>query len=404
MKRYSFLFLTAALLAAPIAAQAAQFSVLGPRALGMGGASVAAVNDSTAVYWNPAALADYRKVDIRIPASAAIRDYAGLKTTWSDINNIYSAGLAGDPAAAVQLQQMLLDLNKPDAVTNLDASGGLLLSIPIAKSAIALSTLGIGYAEIIPVIDTYHLNTSTTPPPPANTIASNNSAATGIGIVTVEPAISLATSLGDSIFIGANAKMIYASTFIHSDYIRTGDYSTFISNLNNSETKSNKASIDAGILVKPVKNLNLGVVGRYLNSPSFPITGKVAVQQSNGDVQISTLPVTDEIELKPQYRAGVAWKPLDNLTLSADYDLSKNKSFTERTEDQTVAGGVELTILQEVLSLRAGAYKNTANTNANVVYTAGLGLRMAAFRLDLAGAYDFKEQEAQASASLALWF
>jgi len=145
-------------------------------------------------------------------------------------------------------------------------------------------------------------------------------------------------------------------------------------------------------------------VGRYLNSPSFPITGKVAVQQGNGDVQISTLPVTDEIELKPQYRAGVAWKPLDNLTLSADYDLSKNKSFTERTEDQTVAGGVELTMLNEVLSLRAGAYKNTANTNANVVYTAGLGLRLAAFRLDLAGAYDFKEQEAQASASLALMF
>jgi hypothetical protein len=39
-----------------------------------------------------------------------------------------------------------------------------------------------------------------------------------------------------------------------------------------------------------------------------------------------------------------------------------------------------------------------------VVYTAGLGLRLAAFRLDLAGAYDFKEQEAQASLSLALTF
>ena len=402
MNKYSFLLLVAALLVAPVAAHAAQFSVVGPRALGMGGASVAAVNDSTAVYWNPAALADFRKVDIRIPASAAIRDYAGLKTTWSDINNIYSAGLAGDPAAASQLQHMLLDLNKPDSVTNLDASGGLLLSIPVGRSAIALSALGLGSAEIIPTIDTFHLNTS--PTLTATNIALNDSAATGIGIVTVEPAISFATSLGDSIFIGANAKMIYASTFIHSDYLRTGDYSTFISNLNNSETKSNKASVDAGILVKPVKNLNLGVVGRYLNSPSFPITGKVAVQQGDGDVQISTLPVTDEIELKPQYRAGVAWKPLDNLTLSADYDLSKNKSFTERTEDQTVAGGVELTMLNEVLSLRAGAYKNTANTNANVVYTAGLGLRLAAFRLDLAGAYDFKEQEAQASASLALMF
>ena len=399
MNKYSFLLLVAALLVSPVAAHAAQFSVVGPRALGMGGASVAAVNDSTAVYWNPAALADFRKVDIRISASAAVRDYAGLNKTWSDISDIYSSGLS--PASAVDLQKLLLELDKPDAVSNMDASGGLLLSIPFAKSAIAISVLGIGYAEVIPVIDIVNLNTNLAAP---DSIANNNSAATGIGLISTEPAISLATSLlDDRVFIGANAKMIYASTFISSEKLRTGDFSTFVDNLNNSETKSNKASLDAGILVRPIKSLNLGVVGRYLNSPSFPINGFVA-EQTTGPQGVVTRFVSDEIELKPQYRAGVAWKPLDNLTLSADYDLSKNKSFTERTEDQTVAGGVELTMLNEVLSLRAGAYKNTANTNANVVYTAGLGLRLAAFRLDLAGAYDFKEQEAQASASLALMF
>jgi hypothetical protein len=220
----------------------------------------------------------------------------------------------------------------------------------------------------------------------------------------VEPAISFATSLlDDHLFIGANAKMIYASTFISSESLRTGDFSTFVDNLTNSETKSNKASIDAGILVRPTRNLNLGIVGRYLNSPSFPINGIVA-EKTTGPQGVTAQFVSGDIELKPQYRAGVAWKPFDSLTLTADYDLTKNKSFTERTEDQTVAGGAELTMFNEILSLRAGAYKNTANTNANVVYTAGLGLRLAAFRLDFAGAYDFKEQEAQASASLALKF
>src|SRR5512139_632540 len=105
MKKYPLLLLSLALLAAPVASQAAQFAVFGPRALGMGGASVAAVNDSTAVYWNPAALADFRKTDIRLSAGAAARDYADLNTKWSDINDIYSAGLAGNPAAAAQLQQ-----------------------------------------------------------------------------------------------------------------------------------------------------------------------------------------------------------------------------------------------------------------------------------------------------------
>ena len=394
------LVLIAAVVAVPAASQAAHFAVFGPRAVGMGGASVAAVNDSSAVYWNPAALADFRKTDIRLSAGAALRDYADLNNTWSDISDMYSAGI--NPASAPQLQQMLLDLDKPDAVSNVDATTGLLLSIPFSRWAVAVSALGLGYAEIIPVIDTVNLNTANLLAP--DSIVNNNSAATGIGLVSLEPTVSLATSLlDDRLLLGANAKMVYASTFISSEYLRTGDFGNFVDNLNNSETRSNKASLDAGILVKPTRNLNLGVVGKYLNSPSFPVNGIVA-EKTTGPQGVTARFVAGDIELKPQYRAGVAWKPIDNLTLTADYDLSKNKSFTERTEDQTVAGGAELTLLGEVLSLRAGAYKNTANTNANVVYTAGLGLRLAAFQFDLAGAYDFQDQEAQASLSLALNF
>ncbi|NTW61035.1 MAG: hypothetical protein HGA43_17960, partial [Nitrospirae bacterium] len=85
MKNYCLVLAVIALLLAPSLGNAAQFSVVGPRALGMGGASVAAVNDSTAVYWNPAALANFRKVDIRIPASVAMRDYMGLSNNWDTI-------------------------------------------------------------------------------------------------------------------------------------------------------------------------------------------------------------------------------------------------------------------------------------------------------------------------------
>jgi long-subunit fatty acid transport protein len=399
MKKYSFLLLTAAFLAAPIAAQAAQFAVLGPRALGMGGASVAAVNDSTAVYWNPAALANYRKVDIRIPAGAAVRDYMGLNNNWDRINAIYDSFPAVSQSDVNELKQLLLDMDRPGAVTNIDVTGGLLVSFPVSSSAIAISALGIGYAELVPTIDTVNLGTTL----PAPSIQNNNSAVTAIGLVLAEPAISFATPLGDHVLVGANAKMIYASTFLHSEIIRTGDFDTFRDTMNNSETKSSKASVDAGILYKPVAGIDLGLVGRYLNSPSFPIAGVVAVKSGTGNVSLATASGR-ELELKPQYRAGVAWKPIDNLTLSADYDLTKNKSFSENTEDQTVAGGIELTMLSEILTLRAGAYKNTANDLANVVYTAGLGLRVFALRIDVAGAYDFKEQEAQASASLALRF
>jgi hypothetical protein len=395
MKRYCSILIALSLVLVPVLAQAAQFAVLGPRALGMGGASVAAVNDSTAVYWNPAALANSRKVDIRIPASAAARDYMGLNKNWDRINTIYDQINAGDPTNVNELQKLLIDMDRPGAVTNLDVSGGLLVSFPVYSSAMAISALGIGYAELVPTIDTINLGTAT--------IQGNNSAVTAIGLVLAEPAISFATPLGNYILVGANAKMIYASTFLHSDIIRTGNFDTFRTTMNNSETKSSKPSVDAGILLKPIASLDLGVVGRYLNSPSFPIAGTVAVKSGSGIV--SVVPSSgQEIELKPQYRAGIAWKPFNNLTLSADYDLTKNKSFSENAEDQTVAGGIELTMLDEILSLRAGAYKNTANDLANIVYTAGLGFRIFALRIDVAGAYDFKEQEAQASASLALRF
>jgi hypothetical protein len=395
MKRYCSVLLALSLFLIPVLAQAAQFAVLGPRALGMGGASVAAVNDSTAVYWNPAALANTRKVDIRIPASAGARDYMGLNKNWDRINTIYDEINAGNTSNVNELQKLLLDMDRPGSVTNIDVSGGLLASFPVYSSTMAISALGIGYAEIVPTVDTVNLGTAT--------IQNNNSAVTAIGLVLAEPAISFATPLGNYILVGANAKMIYASTFLHSDIIRTGNFDTFRTTMNNSETKSSKPSVDAGILLKPIASLDLGVVGRYLNSPSFPIAGTVAVKSGFGVVSI--VPSSgQEIELKPQYRAGIAWKPFANLTLSADYDLTKNKSFSENAEDQTVAGGIELTMLDEILTLRAGAYKNMANDLANIVYTAGLGFRIFALRIDIAGAYDFKEQEAQASASLALRF
>ncbi len=404
MKRFCFVILAIVFLTAPALSQAAQFAVVGPRALGMGGASVAAVNDSTAVYWNPAALADFKKFEIRVPVSVGFHDHMGLKDTWDRINEINALVQAQDPAAVSETYNLLTDLNKPDTGTDLDLSGGLLVSIPFSKSAIAVSALGIGYAGLYPTIDTLHLD-QTLPPGP-NYIGNNNSAVTGIGVFAVEPAVSFATSLGETLFIGANAKMIYASTFVHSVSMRTNDYSTFISDLNNSETKSSKGSVDAGILFAPTKSFSIGVVGRNLNSPSFPVEGFFAYKDvpAPGDVQISSTPDRKEIELEPQYRAGIAWKPFSHITISADYDISKNKTLTPGFEDQTAAAGVEITLPKEIVSLRGGAYKNLADSNSNMVYTLGVGVRAFVLRVDLAGAYDFDNREYQGSVDLALRF
>src|SRR3990170_6387997 len=384
MKKYGIILLVMAFLLAPAMAQAVQFSIVGPRALGMGGANVAAVNDSTAVYWNPAALADFKKVDIRVPVSVGLHDHVGLKDTMDRINDLNALVQAGNTAAINETINLLNDLNKPNTGADIDASAGLLVSIPFSKSAIAFSALGLGYAGLYPTIDTVNMN-STPAACPSTFVGCNNSTVTGIGIVTVEPAFSFATQLNEKLYIGANAKMITASTYIHSQFISSGDFSTFTDNLDNSETTSNKAAVDAGILFAPIKSFNIGLVGRNLNSPEFSILG-------------------GKLELERQYRAGVAWKPYKNVTFSADYDLSKNETLTPGYEDQTVAAGVELTLPREIMSFRGGLYKNTADSDSNVVYTAGFGFRIFYLRVDLAGAYDFDEREYQASVDVALRF
>jgi len=247
MKKYGIILLVMAFLLAPAMAQAVQFSIVGPRALGMGGANVAAVNDSTAVYWNPAALADFRKVDIRVPVSAALRDHVGLKDTVDRINEIHALVLASNTAAINETIDLLNHLNKPNTGADIDASAGLLVSIPFSKSAIAVSALGLGYAGLYPTIDT--TNMSSTPAAcPSTFVGCNNSTVTGTGIVGVEPTVSFATQFTEKLYIGANAKMIKANTYLYAQTITSGDFSNFTDNLDNSKTASNKAAVDAGIL------------------------------------------------------------------------------------------------------------------------------------------------------------
>src|SRR3990172_168066 len=384
MKKYGIILLVMAFLLAPAMAQAVQFSIVGPRALGMGGANVAAVNDSTAVYWNPAALADFKKVDIRVPVSVALRDHVGLKDTVDRINEIHALVLASNTAAINETIDLLNHLNKPNTGADIDASAGLLVSIPFSKSAIAVSALGLGYAGLYPTIDTTNMSPTFGSP---TFVGNNTSTVTGTGIVGVEPTVSFATQFTEKLYIGANAKMIKANTYLYAQTITSGDFSNFTDNLDNSKTASNKAAVDAGILFVPIKSFNVGLVGRNLNSPKFPIVGGAG-----------------DLKLEPQYRAGVAWKPFSHLTVSADYDVTKNKTLTPGFEDQTFAAGVELTLPKEIMSFRGGLYKNTAANDSNIVYTAGVGLRIFALRINVAGAYDFQEREYQGSVDVALRF
>ena len=151
-------------------------------------------------------------------------------------------------------------------------------------------------------------------------------------------------------------------------------------------TISTTYGIDVGAIYRPSSWLRFGVVAKDINQPEFDA------------------PDGTNIKLGPQVRGGMALNPYSSLTLSADVDITSNKTLVPGLKSQVLSLGAEQTILTEFLSFRVGAFKNMQDAGTPFTPTAGLGVRIFAFRLDVGGGYDFREKGALASGSVSLTF
>ncbi|MBI5903624.1 MAG: conjugal transfer protein TraF, partial [Deltaproteobacteria bacterium] len=151
------------------------------------------------------------------------------------------------------------------------------------------------------------------------------------------------------------------------------DFGDALDRARNDYKDSHNFGVDLGMLYRNGDTLRAGLVGRNLNSPKFDMKPLLA-----GD--------DDYLKEKAQVRAGVAFKPVSFVTLALDYDLTKNDTtVSDSYKSQNLGGGVEVNVFK-VVQVRAGAYKNMAQSDIGVVYTAGLGLNLWAVNLDLGAA------------------
>ena len=81
-----------------------------------------------------------------------------------------------------------------------------------------------------------------------------------------------------------------------------------------------------------------------------------------------------------------------------------NQTLTPGVKSQLLSLGAEQTILSELLSFRVGAFKNMQDAQTPFIPTAGFGLRILSLRVDIGGGYDFRDQAALASGSIAMTF
>jgi hypothetical protein len=357
-------------------AVAAEFVIVGPRAMGMGGAGVAITTDALATYWNPAGLAMTQTVDIRIVGGGQAIDRLGIADAISDLEDFDTTDTS--QANIAKAQDIANRINRPGANTSFNGAAGLYLKGHFGEHAFGFN---------ISDVPTGGGFVST---PVTATVSGSTVNVTGAMAVRAmearQVAFSYAYAFADKMFsFGVTAKIIQGAAYNGTQNLQGGQELKLSDGLGKAAI-STSYGIDVGAIYRPSSWLRFGVVAKDLNQPEFDA------------------PDGTKIKLGPQVRGGMALNPYSSLTLSADVDVTSNKTLVPGVKSQVLSLGAEQTILTEFLSFRVGAFKNMQDAGTPFTPTAGLGLRIFAFRLDLGGGYDFREKGALASGSLSLTF
>ncbi len=454
---------------------AREWTIVGPRALGMGGAGVAVVDDATASYWNPAAFGFFK-------SGKGDEDEYGRRT-WSsvldlgvgaqiheDLGEIINKIIQYDydlldsgqiEAKRVSEFLQLIDEIKrfddnPDRAITVFANGGLRFQyghFGIGAYAFGdISAKGdldlVNIAPIVPgtsginligeLSDTANFNNgtpvpsgdyyfdSTTKQNLVNTIATMNgwdtttatnfvqavdyglsqAQASGItipsdieddittvaqlasnaqtggsfadnnsrllfkGISVFEFPLTYGRAITENLSVGGSIKYMKARVYNTAVKVFDTDFGDALDKARDDYVDSSNFGLDVGVLYRFSDKLRVGVVGRNINSPKFDMKRLLPDDK-------------DHIRERAQIRAGLAYRPVGFILLALDMDITKNNTtVSSGYKSQNIGGGVELDLMR-ILKLRAGAYRNLAESDIGIVYTAGLGLNLWLLNLDI---------------------
>lgn len=358
---------------------AAEFVIVGPRAMGMGGAGVAVTTNALATYWNPAGLAMTQTVDIRVQGGGLAIDRRGLGDALHDLENFTTSDTSPDNLA--RGQSIADRINQPGATVSVNGSAGLYVKGHLGEHAFGfnVSDVATGGGFVSTPVQASQPGGPGTPITVAGQMALR-------GLEARQLAFSYAYAFSDKTFsIGITAKVIQGAAYNGSTDL-TGGSGVSTTNHFGKPNISTTYGIDLGAIYRPSSWARFAVVAKDINKPTFDAAGG------------------GELTLEPQVRFGVAINPYSSLTLSADVDATSNKTFVPGVKNQLLSLGLEQTILSEFLSFRIGTFKNMQDASTPFVPTAGLGIRWFNFRADAGGGYDFREKGALVSASISFTF
>jgi hypothetical protein len=374
--RIAVLLATSAL---PLQVSAAEFVISGPRAMGMGGAGVAVTTNALATYWNPAGLAMTQTVDIRVQGGGLAIDRLGFGDALNDLEKFNTSDTS--PTNLVRAQEIADRINQPGAAVSVNGSAGLYVKGHFGEHAFGfnVSDVATGGGFVSRPVQATQPGGIGTPITVAGQMALR-------GLEARQLAFSYAYAFSDKTFaIGITAKVIQGASYNGSTDLQSGSGVSTTDHFGK-PTISTTYGIDIGAIYRPSSLIRFGIVAKDINTPTFAAAGG------------------GELKLDPQVRGGIAINPYSSLTLTADVDVTSNKTFVPGVKSQLLSLGLEQTILSEFLSFRIGTFKNMQDASSPFIPTAGLGLRWFMFRADAGGGYDFREKGALVSASISFTF
>lgn len=202
----------------------------------------------------------------------------------------------------------------------------------------------------------------------------------GIAVAEVPLAYGYKFDLGNfgKLGIGGAAKIMRGTVYSSDVKVKQlEDSKDTIDKVKDNHAETTTFGLDLGALwrledVRYIGPVNVGLAMKNLNSPEF-----------DGPVGFG------KVKIEPQVRIGVALEPLSWLSIAADMDVTKNKLIVPGKESQLIGAGIEAHFDHWYalwLALRAGAYKNIAETGSKPVITGGLSIGPNWLRLDVNGA------------------
>jgi len=406
---------------------ALEFQPLGYESIGMGGAGVANASGSVASYYNPALLAKRRyTVEISVGAGIGIReinlvDHIDKLANDYDLTDTIDTISHNAPKSHSNTQETIDNINGAlNEIYALSVGNGLSI-MPTAEVGFqignfGLAVYGLGEASARAVIDRQHLYLIFKadekdgggyyyyyPGKDKNDPNSDIYGATDYdsykkysleyaldnnltyidlnGLAIAEVPVSYATKFdmnGFDLSVGASIKYIEGVTYKSIVSLGT-DSNDLEDELDGGDKESSNYGLDLGILISN-DNFNLGLVGKYLNSPKF-----------------KTIDGYPDEEIKPMIRGGVNFSFGDMVDFAMDIDLTTNKTGIKGYDSQYIGGGINFRPASW-FSLRMGAMRNMVADEEGTILTAGLGFGLKWIQFDIAaqastetGTYDGNE-------------